>query len=102
MEVALNRPAPLYAGTSLTLICTVTLGPNVDSGENITTEWSGPRDIPGERYSVLDHHVSGMSSLTISPLAEEDDGTYTCTVTLTGETNIQQATASHYITVMSE
>ena len=76
----------------------------MDNGESVRTEWSGPSDIPGERYSVFDHRVSGMSSLTISPLAEEDDGTYTCTGIVTGGDNVQQATASHDVTltVLSE
>ena len=82
----------------------MTLDANVDNDESVRTEWSGPSDIPGERYSVFDHHVSGMSSLTISPLAEEDDGTYTCTGIVTGGDNVQQATASHDVTltVLSE
>ena len=102
VEVTLNHTAPLYTGTGLTLTCTVTLDANVDNVESVRTEWSGPSDIPGERYSVFDHRVSGMSSLTISPLAEEDDGTYICTGIVTGGHNVQQATASHDVTVMSK
>ena len=43
-------------------------------------------------------------SLTISPLADQDDGTYTCTVTVTGGANVQSATASDavIITVMGK
>ena len=102
MNVTVSRTAPLYAGTSLTLTCTVTLDPNVDNGENITTEWSGPRDISGERYSVTAASGSGSAytgSLTISPLADQDDGTYTCTGTVTGGTNVQQANASDDVTI---
>ena len=43
---------PLYAGSSLTLTCTVTLDPNVDNNEDVTTSWSGPNDITGEKYLV--------------------------------------------------
>ena len=102
MDVTVSRTAPLYVGTSLTLTCTVTLDPNVDNGENITTEWSGPRDISGERYSETAASGSGSTytgSLTIGPLADQDDGTYTCTGTITGGTNVQQATASDNVTI---
>jgi hypothetical protein len=102
VDVTLNRTAPLYAWTALTLICTVTLDPNVDNGERVMTEWSGLQDIPEERYSVTGANSSGSTytgSLTISPLADQDDGTYTCTVTVTGGSNVQQATASDDVTI---
>ena len=99
VDVTVSHTAPLYAGTSLTLTCTVTLDPNVDNGENITTEWS---DISRGRYSVTAASGSGSTytgSLTISPLADQDDGTYTCTGTVTGGTNVLQATASDAVTI---
>ena len=103
MDVTLSHTAPLYAGTGLTLTCTVTLDPNVDNGERVTTEWSGLQDIPEERYSVTcassTYTDSTSTSLTISPLADQDDGTYTCTVTVTGGSNIHQATASDDVTI---
>ena len=80
----------------------MTLDPNVDNGERVMTEWSGLQDIPEERYSVTGASGSGSSytgSLTISPLAGQDDGTYTCTVTVTGGSNVQQATASDDVTI---
>ena len=99
MNVALNNAVPLYAGTTLTLTCTVTLDPYVDSRVEVTTKWSGPRDIPREKYSITDAHVSGrtntyIGSLTISPLADQDDGTYICTGTVTGGRYVQQSTGS--------
>ena len=102
MDVTLSRTAPLYAGTSLTLTCTVTLDPNVDNGEMVMFEWSGLQDIPEERYSVTGTSGSGSTytdSFNISPLADQDDGTYTCTVTITGGSNVQQATARDNITI---
>ena len=101
MDVTLSHTAPLYAGTSLTLTCTVTLDPNVNNNERVVTEWSGPQSIPGDRYSVTpamresDSNYTG--SLTISPLADQnDDDTYTCSVTVTGGT--QSVTASDDVT----
>ena len=109
MDVTISRTSPLYTGTSLTLTCTVTLDPNVDTSESvmIMTEWSGLRDIPAERYLVAGTSGSGSTytdSLTISPLADQDDGTYTCTVTVTGGSDGRQATASDDVTftVMGE
>ena len=102
MTVTLNYTPPLYAGTGLTLTCTVTLDPNVDNGERVVTEWSGPRDIAGDRYSVTGASGSGSTYIdrfTISPLADLDDGTYTCTVTVTGGSNVQQITASDHVTI---
>ena len=99
VDVTLSHTAPLYAGTGLTLTCTVTLDPNVDNGERIMTDWG---DIPEERYSVTGASGSGSTytdSLTISPLADQDDGTYTCTVTVTGGSNVQHATTSDDITI---
>ena len=102
MEVSPGRSGDLYAGTILTLTCTVTLDSNVDSGESVETSWIGLQDIPEQRYSVTGASGSGDSytdSLTISPLADQDDGIYTCTVTVTGGSNVLQATASDDITI---
>ena len=103
VEVSLNYSGILYAGTGLTLTCTVTLDPNVDNGENITVTWSSPRNISGERYFITEVHGSGethTSSLTVSPLAEgEDDGKYTCNVTVSGERNVLESTSSDDITI---
>ena len=105
VDVTLSHTAPLYAGTGLTLTCTVDA--NDGNGEKVKIRWSGLQDIPEERYSVTG--TSGSSntytdSLTISPLADQDDGTYTCTVIVTGGSNVLQATASDdvSITVMGE
>ena len=102
VAVTANRTTTLYAGTGLTLTCTVTLDSNVDSGESVETSWSGLQGIPEQRYSVTDTSGSGGShtgSLTISPLADQDDGIYTCTVTVTGGGNVLQATASDAIII---
>ena len=96
MVVTAAYTTPLYAGSSLTLTCTVTLHPNVDNDENVTASWSGPSGITGEKHLVTATSGSGStytSNHTISSLADQDDGTYTCTGIVTGE-NEQQVTAS--------
>ena len=100
VTVTLSHSPPLYTGISLTLTCTVTLDPNVDSGVRVETEWSGLQDIPEERYSVTAASGSGSTytgSLTISPLAYQDAGTYTCTGTVAGD--FYQANASDDISI---
>ena len=100
VTVTLSHTPPLYAGISLTLTCTVTLDPNVGSGERVVTEWSGLQDIPEERYSVTAASGSGSTytgSLTISPLAYQDTGTYTCIGTVNG--SFHQANASDDISI---
>ena len=79
----------------------------MDSGESVETSWSGLQDVTEKRYSVTGASGSGGSytgNLTISPLADQDDGTYTCTATVTGGSNVLQAAASDdiIITVNSE
>ena len=87
---------PVYVGSNLTLTCAVTLDPNVDNDETVTTSWSCPNNITGERYLVSATSGSGStytSSLRISPQAVQDNGTYICTGIVTGEYE-QQVTAS--------
>ena len=103
VNVTLNHTAPLYAGTGLVLTCAVVLElDNMNNDKRVLTEWSGLEDIPEERYSFTGATSSGSTytdSLTISPLADQDDGTYTCTVTVAGGRNTQQATASDDISI---
>ena len=104
MEVTANYSGVLYAGTGLTLTCTVTVDPTVDSNEDIMLVWNGPRDIPGERYLILmaanESNDSYTSNLIISPLAEEhDEGDYTCTVTISGGNYVLESIASDNISI---
>ena len=102
VAVTLNYTPPLYTGIELTFTCTVTLDPNVDNDETVVTEWRGPRDISGDRYSLTNASGSGstyIGSLTISPLADLDGGTYICTATVTGGSNVQLATGVDYVTI---
>ena len=96
--VTLNSTAALHANAGLTLACVITtlLHPDVDVVRSISTTWSGPRAIPGERHSVM--NVSGyeqtyVTVLTISQLSvKEDSGEYTCTVMITGVKNTLYST----------
>ena len=98
VDINSDRAGILYAGTSLTLTCTVSLDSSVDTPADINIVWSGPRAIPGEWYTVTG--VSGSQSpysgsLSITPLEEgRDDGEYSCTVTVGGGSYIIPANSS--------
>ena len=101
-----NRTTPLYAGTSVTLTCTMTLHPNVDSGESVGMGWVGPRSLPRNQYSQTGLHKAGRiytRNITISPLLDRHSGRYQCLVLVSGR-NVKQATSTSAIniTVMSK
>ena len=106
VTVTATHTAPLYAGSSLTLTCTVTLDPNVDNDETVTTSWSGPSDINGERYLVKEAMDSGStysSSLTINFLTNSDDGSYICTGMVTKENKqLVIASGNHTLSITSK
>ena len=108
MTVTSNRPSPLFAGTDVTLTCTVSLDFNADSVDSVEITWKGPRPVPGERYFVSPYSESRgtyNNTLTISPLAaSQDDGMYVCTVRVTGGSNVRETTNSDtaVITVISK
>ena len=100
VSISLNPSGPLYSGTTLTISCIVTLDSSVDNDETVSTHWSGlDHIVPPERYSVTpamrgsDGGYTG--TLTISPLAEGDDGTLSCTGTVTGGTESQSANSTN-------
>ena len=63
----------------------------MSTDEEITATQSGPSDITGERYTISQSTFSrGINiSLTISPLTAQDEGVYTCIVTVSGESRNQ-------------
>ena len=69
---------------------------------NVSVTWTGLRTIPGERYSVMEACGSGgtyTGSLTISPLEGQDDGQYTCSVTVSGGSSVLEATNNDSTTI---
>ena len=99
VAVSLSQNGPLYAGTSLTTTCTVTLDSSVNNNELVYTDWTGVDHVPLDRFSTTPviRVINGSytSNLTISPLADQDDGTLTCTGTVSGGTHIQSACNTH-------
>ena len=88
--ITTNRTGPLYAGTGLTLTCTMTLHPNVDSDVTVSMVWNGPSTSTRDLNSLTSLHMSGRSytrNLTISPLVTTDSGRYQCSVTITSRSS---------------
>ena len=101
-----SHTTPLYAGTSVTLTCTMTLHPNVDSGESVEMRWFVPGSLSSSQYSETGLHTAGniyTRNITISPLLIRHSGRYVCSVTVTGR-NVYHATRTGDIdiTVMSK
>ena len=99
--VNISPTGSLYAGTSLTLTCTMTLDPAVNNNEYINIEWSGHQSISEDRYTVSDIMRGSGSNYTatliISPLTvQDDDVMITCTATVIGGTS---ATANDDVTI---
>ena len=92
MAVSLNRSGPLYAGTDLTISCTVTLDQSVNNNETVSIHWNGTEEMQG-RYlvsntvSTFTESYIYTSLLTISPLAIGKCTTVNCTGTVTGITD---------------
>ena len=97
------RPEPFYAGTTLTLTCTVSVDPNVNNNEKVVIEWTPAQD---GRISV-DTTVrvsnnSYESSLTINPLAKEDSGIFVCMGIIIGGSSSVTGTSNISIQVIGE
>ena len=100
VTVSSSYPPPYYAGSGVNFSCTVTLHPSVDNNEFVSVEWSGLDHISGFRYSLIYPEIFASIILTISPLADQDDGILTCTGTVTGGTSNQSASNSVDVTII--
>ena len=78
----------------------------MDNGENVMTLWSDETGIDEDRYQITAASGSGStytSTFTISPLAAQDAGKYTCTGTITGENGLEvTGSGSHYVDTISK
>ena len=87
--VSLDEDGPLYAGSSLTISCTVKLNPIVNNNnETVRTNWSGIESIPHKRYTINStklSHTTYITHLIIHTLTKQDSGNYTCSATIIGE-----------------
>ena len=86
VTIAKHPNGKLYPGINLTLTCTVMLSTDVNNNEIVTIKWSSDQAIPRERYSLTDTEKGPGNiysrNFTVGPLAEHDNGTFTCTGTI--------------------
>ena len=92
VTVSLNQLYPVYAGSGVTISCTVAIDPHINNNERVSIHWNVNN---GGRYTITPDMKkpdgSYTSSLIISPAANTDDGkTFTCTGRVTGGTDVQQ------------
>jgi len=115
VSITPNRTGVLYAGTPLTLTCSIQLNPAVDTTVMVTRMWRGPRSQVVRNTSLVT--VSCLveqsdnlfeTSIVFNPLRTSSGGSYNCGATVTPDPQSQfviMSTASsdtHTITVQGE
>ena len=72
----------LYAGTTLSLTCDYTLSPSVDTAPQTAVVWM----VGGAAVDTSSGRISATGdTLSFSPLATSDTGSYTCELTVTAQ-----------------
>ena len=75
-----------YNGSVYDLICTVIVDDNVDTNIIISSQWILPNDMVNDTISESISNPSELEqqhTLTFQPLRSEDNGTYTCNISIT-------------------
>jgi len=81
ITISHNRSGILYAGTSLTLSCSIQLSSSVDTNVNISHKWTGPRSQEVTNtacITVSDLNSMNVTTVVFSPLNITDTGNYNC------------------------
>ena len=101
-----------FNGSEYVLSCTVSVNSSVDTGISISSQWvdSTGMSVSAPNVTSNTEEPEGLqqrTNLTFRPLRSEDDGTYTCSATVTPEQMtdfIMEATATetYSVTVKSE
>lgn len=88
--VAITLPSddPIYAGSSVTLTCTIDLDQSVDTDVTITTTWKRSNNTitDSDRITITDANLvfPYQTTLTISHLSRAlDEGDYSCEASIT-------------------
>ena len=115
VSITPNHTGVLYAGTPLTLTCSIQLNPAVNTTVMVTRVWSGPGSqgvSNSSRVTVsnLLKRSTVLYEITIEfiPLSTSDGGNYKCEATVTPDPQSQFVTMSttgsdtHAVTVHGE
>ena len=115
VSITPNRTGVLYAGTPLTLTCSIQLNPAVDTTVMVTRMWRGPASqVVSNSSHVSVSNILKRSAfiyettIQFSPLNTVDGGNYECEATVTPDPQSQfviMSTAgsdTHPVTVQGE
>ena len=99
-----------FNGSVYGLTCIVTVDDNVDTDIIISSQWILPTDMINHTISNTTESVSNLNiqhSLTFKPLRRDDNGIYTCNISITPGDEDEFITnaymmSSHEIVVKSE
>ena len=79
-SITISNVDTVYAGTTLSLTCYYTLSSSVDTTPQIVVTWA----VDGVAVDTSPGRISSDgATLSFSPLATSDTGSYTCTLTVT-------------------
>ena len=97
----MGRTGPLYAGTTITLLCNVTIGMSVNNNETVSATWSAPCEgCHTFTDAIQESERSFVSSYIISPLADQDGDTYNCSAKImSNATGVQSHPSSADVTI---
>ena len=115
VNITANRTGDLYAGTPLTLTCSIQLNPAVNTTVMVTRTWSGPgsQAVSNSGHVTVSNVFKGSDNLyettiEFGPLTTTDSGNYECEATVApdpqSEFVIMNTTGSdtHSVTVQGE
>ena len=101
VSITPNRTGVFYAGTPLTLTCSIQLNPAVDTTVMVNTTWSGLGSQAvsnGSRVSVSNllqrSAILYETTIHFIPLNTTDTGNYECEATVTADPQSQFVTMS--------
>ena len=115
ISITSNRTGVLYAGTPLTLTCSIQLNPAVDTTVMVTRMWRGPASqvVSNSSHVTLSNLVERSAllyetTIQFSPLSTTDSGNCECEATVIPDPPSQfiimstRGSDTHTVTVQGE
>ena len=112
-SIVIEEVGTPFNGSVYILSCIVTVDDSVDTDITISSQWLDNGDMDAAAKHTVSNNIESVGnleqrhSLTFSPLRSQDDGMYTCTITISPEENnefIYQTTVpkTTHVTVKSK